>query len=64
MKEWKPRVEGDEVKILDDEYRQRVDEVAQTLIEYFSQLQKSEIQSCDNLVSNLKPIPKRTGSDG
>ena len=64
MKKWKPRVEGSEVKILDDEYRQRVDEVADTLIEYFSQLQRSKIQSQDNLVLNPKPIPKRTGSDG
>ena len=64
MKKWKPEVELIEVGILDDEYRQRVDEVADTLIEYFSQLQKSEVQSCDNLVSNPKPIPKRTGSDG
>lgn len=64
MKEWKPEVGTYEVKILDDEYRQRVDEVTDTLIEYFSQLQKSEIQSQDNLVSNPQPIPKRTGSDG
>jgi len=64
MKEWKPRVEVDEVKVSDDEYRQRVDEVAQTLIEYFSQLQKSEILSHDNSASNPKPIPERTGSDG
>lgn len=64
MTKWQPRVEVNEVKISDDEYRQRVDEVAQTLIEYFSQLQKSEIQSQDNLVSNPKPLTERTGSDG
>lgn len=64
MTEWQPKVEVNEFKISDDEYRQRVDEVAQTLIEYFSQLQKSEIQSQDNLVSNPKPLTERTGSDG
>ena len=63
MKKWKPRVEENEVKISDDEYGQRVDEVAQTLIGYFSQLQKSEIQSHDNLASNLKPLTDSTGTD-
>ncbi len=64
MTKWQPKVEVNEFKISDDEYGQRVDEVAQTLIEYFSQLQKSEIQSQDNLVSNPKPLTERTGSDG
>lgn len=66
MKKWNPDVITQEFEISDDEYRQRIDELAESLIEYFGQLQRSESNSHDSSGPSpvLKPLSERTGTDG